>query len=134
MKLLIVEDSEFKLEELRRDLEKLQIEYFSVSDYNSARMSLIKFENEIFGVITDLGFPDFQNSLEYNKYNGVILIADINLQYPGMPVLINSETKITDDMKKNIEYFDQIEPYMYNSSVIEAFIEQCKIYYKSINN
>ena len=67
MKLLIVEDSEFKVEELKKELSKYNIEYFIASNLCEALMYSHKYKSELCGIISDLGFTE--SELDFNINN-----------------------------------------------------------------
>lgn len=131
MKLLIVDDTDFKVQLLNMQLSKLKVEYLVATNFSDAQLLLKQYENEIFGVILDLGFSRTFDRNTYSKFMGIELGAVINLRYPNMPILINSDTEIPKEMKESIEFFDHIHPREENLSILQAFLECCKEYEES---
>ena len=133
MKVLIVDDADFKVENIIEYLSKLEVDYMVAETYIEALTKLKKHNKDIAGVVVDLGFFLTQTQpgigSDYSQYMGVQLTEEINDKYPNMPVLINSDRKLKEEHKNIITYFDQINPFHNNIEIVTAFVDCCREYY-----
>ena len=133
MKVLIVDDADFKVENIIEYLSKLKIDYMVAETYIEAIIKLKKYHKELAGAILDLGFffTETQPGIgkDYSKYMGIQLAEEINEKYPNMPILFNSDRQLLEEHKSEIIYFDHINPFYDNTEIITAFVECCREYY-----
>ena len=91
-KILIVEDDQFKQEDVIRFLKNKGIEYV-VSEYlNDSLMYIRKHKDDIQGIVLDLGLPRFESMEDYDLYMGLNLLKELKRLKLNIPVLINSTT------------------------------------------
>lgn len=93
MQILVVEDDKTKRENVEFFLESRKIEYHTCEYVNQALKYIIRNKNEISGVILDLGLYLFDNG-DYDRYNGLEILAEMQRKKINIPVLINSTTEV----------------------------------------
>ena len=104
-KILIVEDSIFKREQITDFLDEKGIEYDFVEYLNPALIYIFGSQNDISGIILDLGLQYFKDSSpeSYNLLRGMDVVRELKRKKMDIPVLINSSTKVP-----RIEYYPSI--------------------------
>lgn len=101
MKVLIIEDSNFKRMQLEMFLGRRLIDYEVFKYLNSALKYIMENKDEISGIILDLGLQNFKDSLDtYSDFRGMDLIYEFKRTGIEIPVLINSTT-----IAKNIDEY-----------------------------
>ena len=94
MKILIVEDSVWKREQLVEFLEKEKIE-FEVSEYvNNALRYIRANKTDIAGIILDLGLESMPGAHDAKPYRGLDVVKEMKILKLNIPVLINSTTEL----------------------------------------
>ena len=94
MKILIVEDSIWKREQLVEFLEKEKIE-FEVSEYvNNALRYIRANKTDIAGIILDLGLESMPDAYDAKPYRGLDVLREMKRLKLDIPVLINSTTEL----------------------------------------
>ena len=94
MKILIVEDSVLKREQLEEFLKSKGIE-FDVFEYIIPALRYIRSNAEnINGIILDLGLKSMENWDDYDLRKGIFIAHELRRKKINIPILINSETII----------------------------------------
>ena len=93
MHILVVEDDKTKRENVEFFLESREIGYHTCEYVNEALRYIIRNKNEISGIILDLGLNLFEEG-SYDRYNGLILLSEMQRKKIDIPVLINSTTEV----------------------------------------
>lgn len=94
MKILIVEDSVWKREQLVEFLEKEKIE-FEVCEYvNNALRYILANRADIVGIILDLGLESMPGAHDAKPYRGLDVLREMKRLKLEIPVLINSTTEL----------------------------------------
>jgi len=94
LKVLIVEDQEFKRTNLTTFLQKRNID-FEICEYlNDALRYIYKNTKDISGIILDLGLQSSRDYDDYSLYRGLDLVIELKRKRWDIPVLINSTTEV----------------------------------------
>ena len=93
MHILVVEDDKTKRENVEFFLESRGIGYHTCEYVNEALRYIIRNKNEISGLILDLGLNLLEEG-SYDRYNGLILLSEMQRKKIDIPVLINSTTEV----------------------------------------
>lgn len=115
MNILFVDDlPEFKIQKTIEYLETqgVQFDYKIAKSVNSAGRYVAKNKDNIDLAVVDLGLPWFDDGDNFDKFNGLVVVAQILRCNVSIPVIINSTTEIPDEE----EFF---EPYIEKNAVIE---------------
>ena len=94
MKILIVEDDDVKMSMIYWILLDKNIDrewFFSV---NSALDYISEHQNDVSGIILDLGLTTFVDSRDYDDLRGLDLVRELTRKEINIPILINSTTEI----------------------------------------
>ena len=84
-------------------LKNVDFTYEIVKSFNSAYRYIASHLNEIDLAIIDLGLPRFDDSDEYDKLEGLMLVEIIMRKKITIPIIINSTTEIPNEE----EYFER---------------------------
>lgn len=102
MKILVVDDDDFKVECLAKFLEARGVEMHLEYSVKPALRYAINNPKEISGVILDLGLTSDNNSFDYDWVRGLDFISRLAFDKIDIPILINSSTIIDlDKIKKD---------------------------------
>ena len=94
MKILIVEDSMCKREQLVEFLEKEKVE-FEVCEYVNTALRYIRANKaNVAGIILDLGLESMPGAYDANPYRGLDVVREMKRLKLDIPVLINSTTEL----------------------------------------
>jgi len=100
MNILFVDDlPEFKVQKAieHLKLQGVQFSYEIVKSVNSAVRYLVNHKDEIDLAVVDLGLPWFDEGDEFDKLNGLVVVAQILRYKVTIPVIINSTTEIQEE-------------------------------------
>lgn len=94
MKILIVEDSMCKREQLVEFLEKEKVE-FEVCEYVNTALRYIRANKaNVAGIILDLGLESMPGAHDAKPYRGLDVLQEMKRLKLDIPVLINSTTEL----------------------------------------
>ena len=94
MKILIVEDDNFKFSMIYCLLRDKNIEHEWFLSVNSALKYISEHQNDVSGIILDLGLTTYSDSNDYDDVRGLDLVKELTRKEINIPVLINSTTEI----------------------------------------
>lgn len=94
MKILIVEDSRDKKDQLINFLSKKNIEFEICECLNDALRYLYENSKNISGIILDLGLEREKSDPDYDQYMGLELAEEAERIKLNIPILINSTTEV----------------------------------------
>lgn len=94
MKILIVEDDDFKWYSLYCMLMVKSIDQVRIKSVNSALKYIYEHQNDVSGIILDLGLTTFDDSSDYDDFRGLDLVKELTRKGINIPILINSTTEI----------------------------------------
>ena len=115
MNILFVDDlPEFKVQKAIEYLKSKGVEftYEIVKSVNSACRYVVKNKDNIDLTVVDLGLPWFDDGGKFDKFNGLVVVAQILRCKVSIPVIINSTTEIPYE-----EEF--LEPYTNKNAVVK---------------
>lgn len=115
MHILIVDDMpEFKVQQAIQHvkLQQRDITSITVNSVDSVLRYLVKHLDEIDLAIVDLDLPWFDDGRNFDKLNGLVVVAQILRYKPSIPVIINSNIFIPKEK-------DFLEPYTKKNAVVE---------------
>ena len=120
MKILIVEDSRDKKDQLINFLNKNNIE-FEICEYlNDALRYIYEDSKNISGIILDLGLERDKSDPEYEQYMGLELVEETERIKLNIPILINSTTEVEMISTYSSVYADRTD--MDDYDTLENFI------------
>lgn len=94
MKILIVEDDNFKGCMIYERLKEKNIDYKWVVSVRTAFNYISEHQNDVSGIILDLGLTTFDDSNDYDDIRGLDLVEELTREEINIPILINSTTEI----------------------------------------
>lgn len=94
MKILIVEDDNFKHSMVYCLLRDKNIDQEWFLSVNSALNYISEHQNDVSGIILDLGLTTFVDSRDYDDLRGLDLVRELTRKEINIPILINSTTEI----------------------------------------
>lgn len=97
MKILIVEDDNFKFSMIYCLLRDKNIDQEWFLSVNSALNYISEHQNEVSGIILDLGLTTYSDSNDYDDVRGLDLVNELTRKEINIPILINSTTEINLD-------------------------------------
>ena len=103
MKILVVEDNELKRERLVQLLKTRNIEMHFCKSVGPALRYVIQNQDNISGIILDLGLTTFDDSRDYDQVKGLDIADTLEVEGIDIPILINSSTKLSDELKEGYE-------------------------------
>ena len=127
MKVLIIEDQDFKINEVKTLLEKYLIKDFDIAkSVNSSLKSIAKNNYDL--IIVDLGLPLFDQGWVQNSVEGFIMLQSLAYKGIKIPTIIYSSTEITEEKKDTFKYLKypylgQAKNYFMLESILDDFIE-----------
>lgn len=111
IKILVVEDDQFKREHIKKFLEEKNI---SNVHYCKSVCPAIQYAVEksrvISGIILDLGLTSFDDSVDYRRDRGLDLVKELTRKGIKIPILINSTTTI--DLPEIMGYHKNVKGQM----------------------
>ena len=123
MKILVIDDDIFKREQITDFLDTKKITYKTCLYVNPA-LKYIFSNNDIAGIILDMGLQSLYNSQDYSLTRGLDVIYELHRRKHYIPVLINSSRSLTDLEKYPFIYGQRSE--IDNYQILEDFINFLK--------
>ena len=123
MKVLVVEDDDFKRELIEDFLSERNIDIHMEYSVKPALRYVIQNPKEISGIILDMGLTSSDDSWDYDWMRGLDLVVRLNFDKINIPILINSSTDVQIDKLK--EDYKSLHSQMYREDdyeTLEKFI------------
>ena len=94
MKILIIEDSQYKRDQIIKFFKDEDIE-FAVCEYVNSALRYIRANNsDIAGIILDLGLETMPGAHDATPYRGLDVLEELRRKKIDIPVLVNSTTPV----------------------------------------
>lgn len=122
MTIVIVEDTQFKRDQLIRFLKKENIQCESFEYVNYALRHIRKERENISGIILDLGLETMPGADDATLYRGLDVLKEMKRLKVNIPVLINSTTELemvsceysnVFGYRTDMEDYDSLENFIY---------------------
>lgn len=131
MKVLIVEDSLYKLDEEERVLRRLGLnEYICCSCVMDATEQIVKSDIDL--IVADLGLPLRSKEMVMNPLEGMLMLHTLAYKDVLIPTVVYSTTDIPEEAIRELEEFDfpflgQAKDIITLRVLIQKYLEQLKM-------
>ena len=120
MKIIVIEDEEFKRDEITSFLTKHNIEFEIFEYVYPALRYILGNKDGISGIILDLGLQSSPSMFDRSLYRGFDVVKELNRKKLDIPILINSSTEV-DMIDSYPSVFGQKHE-MYDDETLDSFI------------
>lgn len=103
MKILIVDDSELKVDALKFYLEDENHEITVKNDLLTACKYIITHKEECNLIFLDMGFG-VSGETDYDRYQGINLLRTMATRKIAIPVIVNSSTHLSEEIVQNKKF------------------------------
>lgn len=94
MKIIVIEDEEFKRDEIINFLTQHNIEFETFEYVHPALRYILANKNDVSGIILDLGLQSSPSMFDRSLYRGFDVVKELNRKKLDIPILINSTTEV----------------------------------------
>ena len=120
MKIIVIEDEEFKRDEITSFLTDHNIEFETFEYVHPALRYILANKVDISGIILDLGLQSSPSMFDRSLYRGFDVVKELNRKRIDIPILINSTTEV-DMIDSYPSVFGQ-KYEMYDDEILDSFI------------